>query len=261
MQIPPELLELSKNPFFATFLASIVPQQPIKIIYRVILFGIDTLSQVLNPNPRDYSRANERQPIKFRAEVSGRIDQVIATCRAKRDLCNTARPDRGGIAVADLRVETPAPWWGPWARVGVPSPPVMGRVIAAQVCIGRNAFCPESTPGKILRGAPGTRMTLHHRPDRVATSDFENSNFEFGYGRPRQSQVIQRPEVVLIAVSSRWPIWRAETRPHGGPWRVSGSIRAGYGTVIRTRKFACGVHGRYRMTLHHHPDLSGYPRF
>ncbi|KAJ4453302.1 hypothetical protein PAPYR_12257 [Paratrimastix pyriformis] len=29
MQIPPELLELSKNPFFATFLASIVPQQPV----------------------------------------------------------------------------------------------------------------------------------------------------------------------------------------------------------------------------------------
>ncbi|KAJ4453663.1 hypothetical protein PAPYR_11815 [Paratrimastix pyriformis] len=32
----------------------------IKIIYRVILLGIDTLSQE-TPNPREYSRANERE--------------------------------------------------------------------------------------------------------------------------------------------------------------------------------------------------------
>ncbi|KAJ4453510.1 hypothetical protein PAPYR_12008 [Paratrimastix pyriformis] len=39
----------------------------------------------------------------------------------------------------------------------------------------------NSRTRKILRGCtPGTRMTLHHHPDRVATSDFENSNFEFG---------------------------------------------------------------------------------
>ncbi|KAJ4452972.1 hypothetical protein PAPYR_12690 [Paratrimastix pyriformis] len=96
-----------------------------------------------------------------------------------------------------------------------------------------NAFCPETTPGKFLRGCtPGTRMTLHHHPDRVAPSDFENSNFKFG-------------------VCLRKP------RPHGGGplGACRGSIRAGYGTGnSRTRKFLRGCTPGTRMTLHHHPD-------
>ncbi|KAJ4453348.1 hypothetical protein PAPYR_12207 [Paratrimastix pyriformis] len=77
----------------------------------------------------------------------------------------------------------------------------------------------NSRTRKFLRGCtPGTRMTLHHHPDRVATSDFENSNFEFG-------------------VCLRKP------RPHGGGplGAYRGSIPAGYGTGnSRTRKFLRG---------------------
>ncbi|KAJ4453864.1 hypothetical protein PAPYR_11551 [Paratrimastix pyriformis] len=82
----------------------------------------------------------------------------------------------------------------------------------------------NSRTRKFLRGCtPGTRMTLHHHPDRVATSDFENSNFEFG-------------------VCLRKP------RPHGGGplGAYRGFIPAGYGTGnSRTRKF---LRGCTRMT-------------
>ncbi|KAJ4455592.1 hypothetical protein PAPYR_9442 [Paratrimastix pyriformis] len=124
-------------------------------------------------------------------------------------------PDRGVIAVADLACGNPGPMVGaPWARIGA-----------------KNAFCPESTPGKFLRGCtPGTRMTLHHHPDRVATSDFENSNFEFG----------------LAETPAPW--W-------GPLGAYRGSIPAGYGTGnSRTRKFLRGCTPGTRMTLHHHPD-------
>ncbi|KAJ4453976.1 hypothetical protein PAPYR_11424 [Paratrimastix pyriformis] len=140
---------------------------------------------------------------------------VLPHAFPKRDLRNMTTPDRGVIAVADLACGNPGPMVGaPWARIGA-----------------ENAFCPESTPGKFLRGCtPGTRMTLHHHPDRVATSDFENSNFEFG----------------LAETPAPW--W-------GPLGAYRGSIPAGYGTGnSRTRKFLRGCTPGTRMTLHHHPD-------
>ncbi|KAJ4455821.1 hypothetical protein PAPYR_9115 [Paratrimastix pyriformis] len=159
---------------------------------------------LLVPQPR----ADPRKSDKLNASIvlSGRIDQGDIPC-AKRDLCNTARPDRGGIAVADLRVETPAPWWGPWARVGVPSPPVMGRVIVAQVCIGRKRVLPRIDPRKNFAGCtPGTRMTLHHHPDQWLPQILKIQILNSGMVDRANHNSYNAPEVVLIAVASRWPI-------------------------------------------------------
>ncbi|KAJ4456069.1 hypothetical protein PAPYR_8833 [Paratrimastix pyriformis] len=61
------------------------------------------------------------------------IEPIWPHAFPKRDLRNMTTPDRGVIAVADLACGNPGPMVGaPWARIGVPSPPVMGRVIAAQ---------------------------------------------------------------------------------------------------------------------------------
>ncbi|KAJ4453759.1 hypothetical protein PAPYR_11675 [Paratrimastix pyriformis] len=191
----------------------------------------------------------------------------------KRDLRNMTTPDRGVIAVADLAMRNPGPMvGGPLGAYRGSIPPVMGRVIAAQVCIGRKRVLPRIDPRKILRGCtPGTRMTLHHHPDRVATSDFENSNLNSGYGRPRQSQVIQRsggrPDRGVIAVAD---LACGNPGPMvGAPRRVSGFHPAGYGTGnsrtslyrpkrvlprIDPRKILRGCTPGTRMTLHHHPD-------
>ncbi|KAJ4454757.1 hypothetical protein PAPYR_10444 [Paratrimastix pyriformis] len=112
----------------------------------------------------------------------------------------------------------------PHSSVRKPRPHGGGPLGAYRGSIPAGYGTGNSRTRKFLRGCtPGTRMTLHHHPDRVATSDFENSNFEFG-------------------VCLRKP------RPHGGGplGAYRGSIPAGYGTGnSRTRKF---LRGCTRMT-------------
>ncbi|KAJ4452532.1 hypothetical protein PAPYR_13282 [Paratrimastix pyriformis] len=69
----------------------------------------------------------------------------------------------------------------PHSSVRKPRPHGGGPLGAYRGSIPAGYGTGNSRTRKFLRGCtPGTRMTLHHHPDRVATSDFENSNFEFG---------------------------------------------------------------------------------
>ncbi|KAJ4455231.1 hypothetical protein PAPYR_9888 [Paratrimastix pyriformis] len=148
-------------------------------------------------------------------------------------------PDR--VATSDF--ENSNFEFGVWSTASITTcgnpGPMVGPLGAYRGSIPAGYGTGNSRTRKFLRGCtPGTRMTLHHHPDRVATSDFENSNFEFGVWSTASITTCGNPGPMVGPL---------------GAYR--GSIPAGYGTGnSRTRKFLRGCTPGTRMTLHHHPD-------